>query len=484
LSPGSCITTGQSTWQPVLARHPGSNSPRQNAHFIIAVKNNTQVEVTVGCGCDSAGAHCGNGFYLVGSMTAGIWHHVAVTFNGDNSTTATASLYLDGVNVDNGFWGSVDTQCLGRPARWAAYAPVKVGFLDDSATTPASSSNPNDYLGWWGMIDEIRFWFGVRTAAQIQTYRDIALSGYESGLFAYYPFSPSEDELMSPTSTKVIANEVGDYLHGLPQPNPTDAGIFAQSSTLHLGFYSIIEGQSDHPDLPPLPNNITFGSWPQDNETVYHFPASGYSVALNNLLNNPNIDASLYTSADGKSATLFIDCLNNDCSTYTNNWKDYYLDYTATLNGVTSGTGRQYLQIVTSCPSGQFDECGTCDGDNSQCQCVVYHGFQSERMTFILFEWSLHNLMSEVLDTLTVIAGTQNALAFGTMPSNGELRQQISDLMNFYNMELTPYCGDVQDFTNSLSSAVPKASLTAIDESAFPDVDGSIPFVPSFVVDF
>lgn len=475
-------TSGQASWQPVVARHLGMNSARQLAHFTIAIKDNNAIEVTAGCGCDTNGGNCGNGFYLLAPFSAGTWRHVAVTFNGENSTSASATLYINGAVVDTTNWGAENSQCLGRPAQWATYAPVKIGFFDDQATNPANDGNPNSFQGWWGRIDELRFWRGVRTASQISEYHDISLMGTESGLFAYYQFSPSREELES-SSPKIITNKVGDWLHGLPQPDPIDDQIFAQTSSISISSYFVIEGQGDEPDLPPIPNNITFESWPGSNTTTYTFTPAGYSVGLSNLLNNPNVYAELYPSEDGQSAVLFVDCTNNDCSNYAAQWKSFYIEYVAHEGATTTGSARVYLQIVTGCPSGVFDECGTCDGDNSLCQCVVYHGFQSERMSFILLEWSLQNLISEVETALDTISSTMADLQDAT-PTTGELRQQISDLMTFYDDELSPYCGDVHDFTNQLLAVAPRSSLNAIDRSASSQADGSIPFVPSFSVNF
>jgi len=310
---------------------------------------------------------------------------------------------------------------------------------------------------------------------------DVGLKGSEANLFAYYQFSPLLSVLNDATATKQITNKVGDWLHGLPQPDPTDPQIFAQVAFPQINSYSMVEGQSDAPDLPPLSNTASFESWPESNTTTY--TVVDYSTALQSLLDSTAVDANIYTSTDGMSVTVIVYCVANDCSNYAAQWKSYYIDYEANFNNTPTATARMYLQIVTACPSGVFDECGTCDGDNSLCQCVVYHGFEAERMSFVLLDWTISNLFTEINDAIQTIDSTLTVLSDTTVP-NPELRQQISDLMTFYNTDLTPYCGDVQDFLNELEAVTPNSPEALIDFSADPGVDGSLPFVPSFNINF
>ena len=148
---------------------------------------------------------------------------------------------------------------------------------------------------------------------------------------------------------------------------------------------------------------------------------------------------------------------------------------------MTANTARQYLQIMTACPSGNYDGCGVCDGDNTQCQCEVYHGFETQRMSFVLLEWSLASLMDEIQTSVDLLHQIENKIDNANVD---QTRQEISDLMTFYNDELTPYSGDVAEFTAELQASTPKASLTAMDQSASPEADGTLPFVPSFNIHF
>jgi len=460
-----------SSWQPVLSRHPGGGSMRQNAHFIIAVRDNSNLEVTAGCGCDSNGNNCGNGFSMLAtgqSFATQTWQHVAVTFNGDGTTpNATATLYIQGQKIASSVWGASDAVCAARAGQWARYADVSVGFVDDQNTNP---------FGWTGRIDEIRFWDEVRSGADILAYFNVGLEGDETDLFAYYQFDPSEAELQNLTAPKQITNKVADMLHGLPQPDPTDVNVFVQSSSLVINTYSVVEGQSDaDSDLPPLPNQVHFESYP---ETNLFSVVSGYSPQLQSLLTS-GVAEIFGNPSDLSSVTVFVTCPANNCSAYTAHWKDYYFSYTATFNGLPTAPARDYLRIVTACPSGVFDSCGVCEGDNSQCQCVVYHGFETERMSHVLLEWSLENLIAEVENSQTILTDTLLALDSAT-PSDPVLRQQIYDLMNFYNDDLTNYCGDLWSFMTQLESATPQPPEAIIDASATSDPNGAVPWIPGF----
>jgi len=274
---------------------------------------------------------------------------------------------------------------------------------------------------------------------------------------------------------KQITNKVGNWLHGLPQPDPTDANVFTQSSTLHINTYSTVEGQGSNADLPPLPNTIQFESYPP---ALSYSVVPGYSPALQSLVNSGLAD--IYGNpGDLTTATVFVTCPANNCSSYTAHWKDYYFNYTAIFNGVPTSPATVYLRIVTACPSGVFDACGTCEGDNSTCQCVVYHGFETQRMSFILFEWSLGQLINEIESGSNTLRDTLTALDT-TAASDAFLRQQIYDLMNFYNGDLTHYCGDLSMFMTELESVTPTPPQAFIDASATAESDGVVPYIPAF----
>lgn len=55
---------------------------------------------------------------------------------------------------------------------------------------------------------------------------------------------------------------------------------------------------------------------------------------------------------------------------------------------------------------GQYDDCGICAGDNSTCHCVYYHGFHTDKMEYMLVQYTIDQTLwkiQHVLDTLILI---------------------------------------------------------------------------------
>jgi len=102
-------------------------------------------------------------------------------------------------------------------------------------------------------------------------------------------------------------------------------------------------------------------------------------------------------------------------------------------------------------------------------------------MSFVLFEWSLDNLISEVESGITTLTNTLPLLDTST-PTDAVLRQQIFDLMTFYNADLTDYCGDLYSFMTELETATPLDPEALIDETNNPVPEGTLPFIPGFAI--
>ncbi|MEL6811087.1 MAG: LamG-like jellyroll fold domain-containing protein [Bacteroidota bacterium] len=108
--------------------------------------------------------------YVEGStpLGDGLWHHVAMTYDGAD----TILLYLDGVEEiksTNDVAGTITT-------------------LETSSTTHIGNydgnGNPGEYF--FGNIDELRIWSGVRTPTEIQDNYTTELTGTETNLIGYY----------------------------------------------------------------------------------------------------------------------------------------------------------------------------------------------------------------------------------------------------------------------------------------------------------
>jgi PKD repeat protein len=109
------------------------------------------------------------------------WHHVAMTYNG---TDQTLNCYADGV-----LYGTSTVPADANKA--------DIRFEGSHALIGADFDTFNGSLGnyFYGQIDDVRVWEGVRTPAQINDNKDTALTGSESGLAGYWKL---DDFLQTP----------------------------------------------------------------------------------------------------------------------------------------------------------------------------------------------------------------------------------------------------------------------------------------------
>lgn len=103
------------------------------------------------------------------SVVAGVYHHIAVTING-NSSYCEMRIYINGVqSAFNSFSGvhtpSTTSLVFGRKG---------------------SGSNKLDM--YKGFLDEVRFWNYCRSQSQITQFKDVPLIGNEPGLIGYWKF--------------------------------------------------------------------------------------------------------------------------------------------------------------------------------------------------------------------------------------------------------------------------------------------------------
>ncbi|MFK7756371.1 MAG: LamG-like jellyroll fold domain-containing protein [Flavobacteriales bacterium] len=110
-----------------------------------------------------------------GSLNDGNWHHIAVVYDGTDKIA-----YADGVEIgraSNPHGGNA----LGTGnARYA--------FLGDGSEAASFNSSRNN-IYYEGALDEVRYWSTARTASDINSYKNVLLTGSESGLVAYYDFN-------------------------------------------------------------------------------------------------------------------------------------------------------------------------------------------------------------------------------------------------------------------------------------------------------
>ncbi len=109
-------------------------------------------------------------------LTAGTWHHVAISLDLRSSGSEVIQVYVDGVLIPF----TVDIDGSGWPNNGFVNntAPLRLGYLDYGSISYSH-----------GRLDEIRVWNFVRSQAAIQATMSQELTGNETGLIAYYNFN-------------------------------------------------------------------------------------------------------------------------------------------------------------------------------------------------------------------------------------------------------------------------------------------------------
>ncbi len=125
---------------------------------------------------EEGGGNIGNVFGTI-SINDGVWHHVAVVYEGSEIL-----LYIDGA-LDDSYSHSFNTSASGQ---------MFVGL-----------SSSGTFGNFVGDIDDIRVWNTARTQGQIDLYNDACLSGVELGLIRYYKL---DDGMGSPQALDLTLN--------------------------------------------------------------------------------------------------------------------------------------------------------------------------------------------------------------------------------------------------------------------------------------
>lgn len=167
----------------------------------------------------------------------GEWHHFAAV----KSSNAAIRLYMDGALA-------VGPTSARNNGRYTDFIGFTMGRLHRGTTTSRL---------YKGQLDEIRYWNVARSETEINANKDIALTGSESGLEAYWPF----DEGSGTTVADQTGNGFTGTLHGdiswvrlTPQVVADDPG-----NALAFGSddeYVEANGVSAH-----LTNDFTLEAW-------------------------------------------------------------------------------------------------------------------------------------------------------------------------------------------------------------------------------
>ena len=158
-------------------------------------------------------------------LTAGTWYHVAVTVD-MNSGTPLVIFYVNGLAVAN---SKTTGTTIGSSLHNSAAAFAVGTYFSNGVANTASHD---------GLIDELRVWSLVRTAAEIFNNQSTLLTGSETDLEGYWQFNNNYTDITSnantltssgsPTFTTTVAFESTKIFR-------TDASI-ANTTNAFIGF--------------------------------------------------------------------------------------------------------------------------------------------------------------------------------------------------------------------------------------------------------
>ncbi|MEO9532206.1 MAG: LamG-like jellyroll fold domain-containing protein [Crocinitomicaceae bacterium] len=193
----------------------------------------------------------------VNGMTAGQWHHYAVTV----APTGAYVVYIDGVEADNSI----------HPGIANSANPMIIGDRDDLAT----NSNA-DY-------DNIRVWSGVRTPEEIFAYKDICLVGTEADLEILYQCETGSGTTVADLATNDGAQD-GTILNGGTWSVGQTCGTYncvISDQTITQADYNVICKADTIVELASSEVGLTYFLTDATNGDVVGSPLTGTGSALN-----------------------------------------------------------------------------------------------------------------------------------------------------------------------------------------------------------
>ena len=128
------------------------------------------------------------------TITTDVWSHVAVSYD---ASAGTCQFYINGSASQSG--SGLDTSIQDNDSNFSIGAR-------DTEGTPAGFYD--------GLVDEVRVWNDIRTAAEISAYYQVELSGNETGLVGYWRLNndyldqTSNDNDLSATGSPVFSTDV------------------------------------------------------------------------------------------------------------------------------------------------------------------------------------------------------------------------------------------------------------------------------------
>ncbi len=161
-----------------------------------------------------------NDFYGTTSVNDGEWHHIAAVYDGTDKL-----IYVDGVldaTVSNPHGGLA----LGK-------ATTRFGFIGDGSEASSYNAGKNNIF-YDGDISEVRIWNRVLSQAELDANKfPGAITGSESGLYAYYTFDDGLATDLGPNGFDggIFDSPVFNNSGGVPPPPSTGGSVWSNNGS-------------------------------------------------------------------------------------------------------------------------------------------------------------------------------------------------------------------------------------------------------------
>lgn len=311
-----------------------------NPALTVVGDNDNDVGMTFGVDNGAIQYNHFNGIWNTVNGTApiddGLWHHIAVTHEADNTVT----LYVDGV-IDN--TASIP---LTTDPTYTSYNTIGASYL-------GGASYQDHFLG---DIDEVRIWTCAKTQAEIAADMSAAHTGAEPGLALFYDFSDGSGTTVTDLSVNgnngtltngpiwvpgVITSGAPTFLGCAPNPNhywvggsgdwsdnanhwaDASGGVPGSAAVPTFGDNAIFDDNSGLTALDVVNINV-----PAEMDTLT-FASVSNSFVFNNTGNDVTIDNSLIGNATGV--------------TFTGTWTEIIFNANTPSESITSG-GTTFIQ--------------------------------------------------------------------------------------------------------------------------------------------
>lgn len=131
--------------------------------------------------------------YSATNLQAGVWYHVAITYDGNEAAPTTGlKMYIN---------GNVEAVGYGGSGSYVAMEATAIPLVFGAGYWAGTYQQP-----FAGVLDEVRLWNDVRTQVEIQTYLQSSVPSNEGGLVGYWKLDETSGYSASDSQTNVSAH--------------------------------------------------------------------------------------------------------------------------------------------------------------------------------------------------------------------------------------------------------------------------------------